>query len=155
MTTKIKTAAPARTGRERTCTQCGAVYRSPRKSHYCSNACRMKAKRGRSPAPGARPGQPPEASFTIIGRLLVRLGFAGPIGPSNLYGLTVPASHALTELQLAFDRNGWGHLSESEFNAALSADGIRRYATDSPEAVERKRLQARQRVATARLAMAA
>ena len=155
MTTPDTTPAPARTGRERNCTQCGAVYRSPRKSSYCSNACRMKAKRGRSPAPGARPGQPPEASFTPIGRLLVRLGFVGPIGPSTLYGLTVPSSHARAELQLAFDRNGWGHLSESEFNAALSADGIRRYTTDSPETIERKRLQARQRVATARLAKAA
>lgn len=135
--------SPAPKGRERPCVQCGTVYRSPRKSSYCSNACRMKAKRGKSPKPGARPGLPPEASFTPIGRLLVRLGYAGPTGPEAVYGLTVPASHALAELQAIFDGKGWGLLSDSEFHAALSADGIRRYNADRPETIERKRLLAR------------
>jgi hypothetical protein len=75
---------------------------------------------------------------------------AGSIGPATALGLTVPRDYAVAELRLIFDRKGWGQLSDAEFDAALSADGIRSYSTDSPEALDRKRLQARQRVATAR-----
>lgn len=100
----------------------------------------------------AKRGTPPKgAALSIIGKALLRLDMAGPIGPASALGLTVPRDHALAELRLIFNRKGWGHLSDAEFNAALSADGIQRYSTDSPEAVLRKRLQGRQRIATARL----
>lgn len=135
-------------GRERTCAHCGAVYQSPRASRYCSNACRCRAKRGYSPKPSAPTGT---ASFTVIGRMLLKLGMVGLIGPAMVYGLTVPADYALAELRLIMNRKGWGQLSEPEFTSALKTDGIRRFTSDSPEATARKRLQARQRVATARL----
>lgn len=134
-------------GRERTCAQCGTIYRSLRPSRFCSNACRCRAKRGYSPKVTAPSGA---ARLSVIGKALLRLDMAGPIGPVTALGLTVPRDHALAELRLIFDRKGWGLLSDAEFDAALSADGIRSYGTDSPEALDRKRLQARQRVATAR-----
>lgn len=151
--TNVNTTPALPMGRERTCAQCGTLYRSPRaNSRYCSNACRCKAKRGKSPKLTAPIGT---AGFSIIGKLLLRLNMAGPIGPATVYGLTVARIHALAELRLLFDRKGWGHLTDAEFDAAMSADGIRAYSTDSPKAIERKRLQARQRVAAARLREAA
>lgn len=68
-----------------------------------------------------------------------------------VYALTVPADYALNEARMIFDLKGWGQLSEAEFRAVLKADGIQGYSTDSAEAVERKRLQARHRAAAARL----
>lgn len=136
---------PALRGRERACAQCGAMYRSPRASLYCSNACRCRAKRGLSPKACAPTGT---ATFSPIGRLLLKLGFAGPIGRGGVYGLTVPADYALAEMRLVFDRKGWGQVTDGEFAAALSADGIRRFSSDSPEAADRARLLARQRAAT-------
>ena len=101
----------------------------------------MKAKRGTAPKATA---------LSVIGKALMRLGMAGPIGPATVLGLTVPRGHALAELQMIFNRKGWGWIVEAEFDAALAADGIARYNMDSPEASERRRLLARQRAATAR-----
>jgi len=101
----------------------------------------MKAKRGTVPK---------GAGLSIIGKALLRLDMAGPIGPVTALGLTVPRDYALVELRLIFDRKGWGQLSDAEFDASLSADRIARYNTDSPEAASRKLLLGRQRVAIAR-----
>lgn len=141
---------PARVGRERTCTQCGAMYRSPRNSsRYCSNACRMKAKRGTAPTGGPKAG--PDG-FSIITKALLIAGFVGRIGPTSSrskdassYALLVPFEHALDELSFQFNRKGWGYVSRDEFAAALRADGIRGFGTRSPEATERKHWQDRQR----------
>lgn len=142
--------------REQSCEQCGGSYRARRRSsRYCSNACRMKGKRGTAPATA-------RATLSPITRALLRLSLAGPISPvrsrtaePTVAALTVPRSYALGELQLLFDRNGWGSLTEAEFGEALTSDGIRPYSTDAPAASERKRLQARQRVATGRRERAA
>lgn len=154
MTTTKNT--PARVGRERTCTQCGATFRSPRKRDYCSNACRMKAKRGT--APKADPKAGPEG-FTIITKALLIAGYVGKIGPTSsrskdapVYALTVPFEHALDELSFQFNRKGWGLVSREEFTAALKADGILSYETRSTEAADRKRWQDRQRQRMSRAA---
>ncbi len=143
------TNTPARVGRERTCTQCGACFRSPRKRDYCSNACRMKAKRGTAPKAGPKAG--PEG-FTIITKALLAAGYVGPIGPASsrskanpIYALTVPLEHALDELSFQFNRRGWGYVSREEFAAALKADGILGFETRNTEAADRKRWQDRQR----------
>lgn len=148
MTTETKT--PARVGRERTCTQCGTIYRSPRNSsRYCSNACRMKAKRGTAPTGGPKAG--PDG-FSIITKALLIAGFVGKVGPTSSrskdarsYALLVPFEHALDELSFQFNRKGWGYVSRDEFAAALRADGIHGFETRSPEAIERKHWQDRQR----------
>jgi len=69
--------------------------------------------------------------------LLLRLGFAGQIGPVNardprpaVYGLTVPRSTAYEELRRLYDRRGWGVLSELEFTAELKAHSIIGYGED-------------------------
>lgn len=143
------TTTPARVGRERTCTQCGARFRSPRKRDYCSNACRMKAKRGTAPTGGPKAG--PDG-FTIITKALLIAGFVGKDGPTSSrskdapsYALLVPFEHALDELSFQFNRKGWGYVSRDEFAAALKADGIKGFSTRSPEATERKHWQDRQR----------
>lgn len=153
MTTETTT--PARAGRERACAQCGTVYRSPRNSsRYCSTACRMKACRGTAPTGGPKSGP---AFFSPIVKVLLRLGFVGQIGPVSMrcsepaaYALTVERKHAYDEVRAFFDYKGWGIITEAEFFAAIKADGIQGYSTGSPEVIERKRLQARQRTATAR-----
>ena len=134
---------PARVGRERTCTQCGATFRSPRKRNYCSNACRMKAKRGTAPKTG------PDG-FTIITKALIIAGYVGPVTqPSrkaaSAYALTVPFEHALDELSFQFNRKGWGYVSRDEFSEALRVDGIQPFEIRSNEAADRKRWQDRQR----------
>ena len=141
---------PARVGRERTCTQCGATYRSPRNSsRYCSNACRMKAKRGTAPTGGPRAG--PDG-FTIITKALLIAGFVGKVGPTSSrsneapsYAVLVPFEHALDELSFQFNRKGWGYVSRDEFSEALKADGIRPFRIRSGEAADRKRWQDCQR----------
>ncbi|MDE2563791.1 MAG: hypothetical protein KGL48_16240 [Sphingomonadales bacterium] len=145
MTTKNTTSA--RVGRERSCVQCGAVYRSPRSnSLYCGNACRMKAKRGTAPTTG-------HSAMSVIGKLLLYLGYAGPVShASPVYALTIDDSHALAEMQGIFSRKGWGFLSEDDFWQALSDDGIGRWRSTSPEAADRNRWQARQRAREARQA---
>lgn len=142
-------------GRERSCRQCAAVYRSARSnSLYCSAACRKKAARGTAPTGGPKAG--PQA-WSVVGRLLLRGGFVGLIGPLSrrdlgpkVYGLTVEADTAHRELADLFNRRGWGILSRAEFDAALKADGVQGYSTRSPEAAERKRWQDRQRLRAAR-----
>lgn len=74
-------------GRERTCAQCGAVYRSPRSSTYCGNACRCRAKRGYSPKVTAPVGA---AGLSVVGKALLRLGMAGSIGPATALVSTEP-----------------------------------------------------------------
>lgn len=87
-----------------------------------------------------------------IGKLLLKLDFAGAIGPASsrnpgptVYGLTVPNAYACVEVRGIFNQKGWGNLSEAEFDQALLANGIQSYNTYSPEAVQRDRTQARQR----------
>lgn len=113
MTTETIAPAPAVRGRERTCHQCGNTFRAPRKARFCSNACRMKAKRGTPPclAEDVQPTDP--AQFSLIGKLLVRSGLAGQIDPAlpsararPTFALTVHHASALAELQLTFDRRG-------------------------------------------------
>lgn len=150
MTTKQIT--PARAGRERTCTQCGATYRSQRKSLYCSNACRMKAKRGT--APKACPKADP-AGFSVITKALLIAGYVGLIGPAKaapVYALTVPFEHALDELSFQFNRKGWGLVSREEFAEALRAGGIQDFYARSPEAVDLNRRQTRRRMEKQRAA---
>ena len=136
---------PARAGRERTCTQCGATYRSLRKSLYCSNACREKARRGTAPTGGPKAGP---AGFTVITKALMIAGYVGPVTAGKdapAYALTVPFEHALDELSFQFNRKGWGYISRDEFTAALKSDGIQGFTARSPEAAEQKRWQDRQR----------
>ena len=137
---------PARVGRERTCTQCGATYRSPRNSSlYCSPACRKKANRGSAPTAGPKAGP---ATFSPITKALLVAGYVGPITGSKsepVYALTTPCDHALAELSYQFNRKGWGNVSRDEFAEALRADGIRAFDTRSPQAAERKQWQDRQR----------
>lgn len=92
---------PASVGRERTCAQCGTVYRSPRaSSRFCSEACRVKAHRQKDPRQGE-----------VLRKRLEALGFLGPIGPWNsknprptMYGLLVPIKHALAEINDRYNR---------------------------------------------------
>lgn len=148
---------PVRVGRERTCTQCGTVYRSPRNSsRYCSPACRKKANRGAAPTGGPKAG--PEG-FAPITRALIKLGFVGRVGPANVrsteppaYALLVPFEFALDELSFQFNRRGLGYLSRDKFALALKADGIRGHDTRSPAAQETKRWQDRQRQRESRAA---
>lgn len=144
MTTNTNT--PARVGRERTCTQCGAIYRSPRNSsRYCTPACRKKANRGS--APSADP-----QGLTIITKALILLGYVGPIGPASsrskdppTQALLVPFEFALDELSFQFNRRGFGYVTREEFAEALRKDNVQGFSTRSPEATERNRFQARQR----------
>lgn len=137
---------PARAGRERTCTQCGATYRSQRNSsRFCSTACRQKANRGTAPTGGPKAGP---AGFTVITKALLIAGYVGPIKGGKAapaYALTVPFEHALDELSFQFNRKGWGYVTRDEFSAALRADGIQGFTTRNPEAAEEKRWQDRQR----------
>jgi hypothetical protein len=148
---------PACVGRERTCAQCGAVYRSPRNSsRYCTPACRKKASRGTAPTGGPRGGP---SGFDPITKALLLAGFVGRIGPTSsrdnsppVYALLVPREHALDELSFQFNRRGFGYLTREEFSTALRRDGIQDFDTRSPEATERKRWQDRQGAAISRAA---
>lgn len=144
---------PARAGRERTCTQCGATYRSQRNSsRYCSPACRKKANRGTAPTGGPKAGP---AGFSIITKALLIAGCVGLISPAKAapaYALTVPFEHALDELSFQFDRKGWGYVSREEFTEALRRDGIQDFYARSPEAVDLNRRQTRRRMERQRAA---
>jgi hypothetical protein len=114
----------------------------------------VKAARGTAPrtGPNADPADP--STFTVISKLLLRIGFAGQVGPWNAknprkpsYGLLVPHGYALAEAQLIFNRKGWGLLSEHEFNAALITDGIEAYQKADAKTAERQRLASRLRSA--------
>jgi hypothetical protein len=148
---------PARAGRERTCTQCGATYRSQRNSsRYCSTSCRKKAHRGTAPTGGPKAGP---AGFSVITKALLIAGYVGLIGPAHgrskeppTYALTVPFEQALDELSFQFNRKGWGYITRDEFTAALRADGIHGFSTRSPEAAEEKRWRDRQRLRIQRAA---
>lgn len=148
---------PARAGRERTCTQCGAIYRSPRNtSRFCSASCRKKAHRGTPPTGGPKAG--PE-NFSIIGKALYLAGYVGRIGPTfdrdkspPVYALLVPFEHALDELSFQFNRKGWGYVSREEFTEALKRDGIKGFISRSPAALEEKRNDDRNRQWRARAA---
>lgn len=144
---------PARAGRERTCTQCGATYRSQRNSSlYCSPACRMKANRGTAPTGGPKAGP---AGFSVLTKALLIAGYVGPITGGKaapVYALTVPFEHALDELSFQFNRRGWGYVTRDEFAEALRADGIQDFYARSPEAVDRNRRQTRRRMEKQRAA---
>lgn len=141
---------PARTGRERNCTHCGATYRSLRSSSlYCSTSCRQKANRGTAPKGGPKSG--PEG-WSIITKALHKAGYVGCVGPVSanskakpVYGLTVPYTHALDELSYQFNRRGWGYVSAEEFADSLRRDGIVPFQSRSLEAADRKQWQDRQR----------
>lgn len=155
MTTTLTT--PARAGRERTCTQCGATYRSPRNtSRYCSTACRQKANRGTAPTGGPKAGP---AGWETITKALHKAGYVGLIGPvsdrSNAapsFALTVPHEHAFNELSCQFNRRGWGCVSREEFDAALRRDGIHGFHSRSQEAAATKQWRDRQRQRESRTA---
>ena len=144
---------PARAGRERTCTQCGATYRSQRNSSlYCSTACRKKASRGTAPTGGPKAGP---AGFTVITKALLIAGYVGPITGGKAapaYALTVPFEQALDELSFQFNRRGWGYITRDEFTAALKSDGIHGFTTRSPEAADLNRRQTRRRMEKQRTA---
>lgn len=141
---------PARAGRERTCTQCGAVYRSPRStSRFCSPACRKKAARGTAPTGGPKAGP---AGWSYITKALVLCDFVGLIGPANArssappeYGLLVPFERALDELSYQFNRKGFGYVGRDEFGEALKRDGIRSFSARTAEGAEQNRYLTRQR----------
>ena len=136
-------------GRERTCTQCGNIYRSPRNSsRYCTAACRKKANRGTAPTGGSKAGP---SGFTIITKALLKTGFVGRIGSASkrsteapTYALLVPFEYALEELLFQFNRKGFGYVSRDEFVEALRRDAIQSSHTRSPEATDRNRYRARQ-----------
>ena len=147
----------ARKGRERTCNQCGAVYRSLRNtSRFCSTACRKRAGRGSAPVGGPKAG--PE-SWGVIAKALHRTGYVGRVGPATrrdtsapTYALLVDPETAHAELAYQFDRRGWGLVSREEFATALKADGIQSHNTRSAETLELNRFRARQRGRMARAA---
>jgi len=142
--------ATAPKGRERTCNQCGAIYRSTRStSRYCSTSCRKKANRGTAPTGGPLAGP---TSWGIIAKALHTLGYVGQIGPSSrsdpsppIYGLLAESTAAFNELAEVYRRKGWGIISRCEFDRALRDDGIRPFETRSPKAAENKQSQDRQR----------
>jgi len=116
MKLETSTPGPAK-GQARVCQHCGKAYHSPRASSlYCGATCRQAAHR--------KAASRPQAGVSVILKALDRLGMAGRLGPTE-WVLTVPRGVAFAELALIFDRKGWGHLSEAEFNAALAADGVK------------------------------
>lgn len=146
---------PKKAGRERTCHQCGATYRSIRSnSLYCSTPCRKRASRGTAATGGPKAG--PDAWGPISKALLIA-GYVGRIGPlssrssqPNTYGLLVDPETAHAELAHQFNRRGWGQVSREEFSEALKADGVQGFNARSPEAADQKRWQDRQRQRAAR-----
>lgn len=100
----LTTSAPSdlRKGRERTCDQCGTVYRSIRSnSRFCSSPCRVSRHRGHDPRKGE-----------VLLKCLAHLGFIGPVGPWNVknprpvqYALLVPVAHALSEINSRYKRS--------------------------------------------------
>lgn len=146
---------PKRAGRERTCHQCGTVYRSIRStSLYCTPACRKKAARGTAATGGPKAG--PD-TWGPITRALRIGGYVGRIGPLSsrstqpiTYGLLVDPDTARAELADLFNRRGWGLVSREEFAGALKVDGIQGFHIRSPEAAEEKRWKDRQRQRAAR-----
>ena len=128
----------AATGREQPCAHCGMVYRAKRaSSRFCSDRCKKRDQRGAAPTS--------QIGSSLIFTLLLRLGFAGQIGPVNrrdprpaVYGLTVPRSHAFDELRGLFDRKGWGVLTEAGFAADLKANGVASY-DEAPAALRKRR----------------
>lgn len=141
---------PARAGRERTCTHCGATYRSPRNSSlYCSTSCRQKANRGTAPTGGPKAT---EGGYHLITKALKKVGYVGCIGPVSsrsqqapVDALLVTRDHAYTELAYHFSRKGWGIVSREEFDEALRRDRIKGYQSRSEEAEDTKLWQDRQR----------
>lgn len=146
---------PACAGRERTCTQCGTTYRSPRNSSlYCSNACRQKAKRGTIPTGRHKADS---ARWTSITKALHKTGYVGCVGPwkssdkaAPVYALLVPFEHALDELSFHFNRKGFGYITRDEFTEALRRDGVQDYHARSAEALDLNRRQTRRRMERAR-----
>lgn len=146
---------PACAGRERTCTQCGTIYRSPRNSsRYCSNACRQKAKRGTAPTSHRKYGP---AGWSVITKALHKAGYVGCVGPAlatsiadPVYALLVPFEHALDELSFHFNRKGFGYVTRAEFTDALRRDGIQDFQVRSAKAVDFNRRLTRQRMEMAR-----
>lgn len=142
-------------GRERTCHQCGTVYRSLRSnSLYCTTPCRKRAARGTAATGGPKAG--PD-TWGPITRALRIGGYVGRIRPLSsrsaqpeTFGLLVDPDTAHADLAALFNRRGWGLVSREEFAGALKADGIQGYSTRSPEAAEQKRWQDRQRQRAAR-----
>lgn len=142
-------------GRERTCHQCGTVYRSiTSTSRYCTPACRKRAARGAAATGGPKAGPDtwgPIAKALHIGGYVGRIGPLSPRSPQPItYGLLVSPDTAHADLADLFNRRGWGLVSREEFDGALRADGIQGFNTRSPEAAEAKRWQDRQRQRAAR-----
>jgi hypothetical protein len=94
--------APAPTlGRDQTCEQCGSVYKAQRStSRFCGDTCKKRGQRGVDPR-----------ADEIMLKRLTAMGMVGKIGPVNSrdprparYGLTVPRSYALAELNDRYNR---------------------------------------------------
>ncbi|MBB6123244.1 hypothetical protein [Sphingobium subterraneum] len=103
--------APSRPmGRQSVCAPCGATYHARRStSRYCSAGCRKRASRGNDCY---------AFNLGALRNALHLLGFAGPIRQgSSQWGLTVPRSHALAEV----NRRWPPALSDEDFVACLKA----------------------------------
>ena len=114
-------------GRERLCAPCGTTYTAHRStSRYCSPACRKRASRGTE-----------SYAFDLgaLRKALHLLGFAGPIGQSSQWGLTVPRSHALAEVNTRWPPA----MTEDEFSACLKALNIIGYEESGTACTTRKR----------------
>lgn len=126
-------------GRERPCQQCGDAYRALRSdSLYCSPTCRQRAARG-APTVAAQ-------GTRWVGKALLMMEMAGKIGPVNakdprrpVYGLTVPRSTALAELNSRFPPA----MTDAEFGAELKALGFYGYDEDPPKGLPQRRRAAR------------
>jgi len=86
-------------GRERTCTQCAATYRSLRTSRFCSARCRKRHERQSEPTDGK--------ANERLRSWLTKKGFVGKLSPWDgknragqpvRWGLTVPFALAFAEL---------------------------------------------------------
>ena len=146
---------PKKAGRERTCHQCGTVYRSLRSnSLYCSTPCRKRAARGTAATGGPKAGPDSWGPITRALRIGGYVGRIGPLSPRSTqpitYGLLMNPNTAHADLADLFNRRGWGLVSREEFDGALKADGVQGFNTRSPEAAEQKRWQDRQRLRAAR-----
>ncbi len=146
---------PKRAGRERTCHQCGTIYRSiTSASRYCSTPCRKRAARGTTATGGPKAGPDTWGPITRALRIGGYVGRIGPLSPRSpqpiTYGLLVDPDTARADLADLFNRRGWGLVSREEFAGALKADGIQGFNIRSPEAADAKRWRDRQRQRAAR-----
>lgn len=146
---------PKKAGRERTCHQCGTVYRSiTSASRYCTPACRKRAARGTAATGGPKAGPDTWGPITRALRIGGYVGRIGPLSPRSpqpeTFGLLVDAERAYRDLAALFDAKGWGFLTRAEFDEALKDAGIRGLNTRPEATLERNRKRAKKRSARLR-----